>query len=253
MVRFSTRVIGLSSGLVGAVGICRGAVLSDHSPSSLCEQRLAAGALAASARPFRSPIAFASSEPPPSHRPVVICGPSGVGKGTLLQKLLADFPDEFGFSVSHTTRGARPGEQDGVHYHFCEKAEMEAMIKRGEFIEYAHVHQNIYGTSIAAVETVRAAGKTCLLDIDVQGAQIVKQTDLDALFLFVAPPSFEELERRLRGRRTESEEKVQVRLETARKELAFLTDPANEGFFNVVIVNENLDEAYAQLKAFLRL
>ena len=89
-------------------------------------------------------------------RPVVVCGPSGVGKGTLLGKLMADFPNEFGFSVSHTTRAPREGEQDGVHYHFVTKEEMEAAIARGEFVEYAHVHTNIYGTSIASVKAVRA-------------------------------------------------------------------------------------------------
>ena len=125
-------------------------------------------------------------------RPVVICGPSGVGKGTLIARLQAEFPDEFGFSVSHTTRAPRPGEADGVHYHFCSKEAMEAAIGRGarftrappptqrhpltahthhragEFIEHARVHANIYGTSAAAVRAVAAAGKCCLLDIDVQ-------------------------------------------------------------------------------------
>ena len=93
----------------------------------------------------------ASLESEQRARPVVVCGPSGVGKGTLLGKLMKEYPDDFGFSVSHTTRQPRPGEQNGVHYHFCDKADMEAMIADGGFIEYAHVHANIYGTSIAAV------------------------------------------------------------------------------------------------------
>merc|ERR1712185_298990 len=99
---------------------------------------------------------------------------------------------------------------------------MEEMISNGDFIEHARVHSNLYGTSIAAVRAVSDQGKTCLLDIDVQGAELVKKTDLCARFLFVAPPKFEELEKRLRGRGTETEEKVQLRLKNARSELAYL-------------------------------
>ena len=115
----------------------------------------------------RSRSALAQSAPP-DQRPVVVCGPSGVGKGTLLNRLMAEHPESFGFSVSHTTRQPRAGEVDGVHYHFVKKEDMEAAITRGEFIEYARVHSNMYGTSVKGVEDVRAAGKTCLLDIDVQ-------------------------------------------------------------------------------------
>lgn len=181
-------------------------------------------------------------------RPVVVCGPSGVGKGTLLGRLLGEHPDQFGFSVSHTTRQPRPGEVDGVHYHFCRKEDMEKMIAEGGFIEYARVHANIYGTSIAAVKAVSEQGKTCLLDIDVQGAELVKKTDLDARFVFVAPPSFSDLEKRLRGRGTESEDKIQLRLTNARAELSYLEKPA---FFDAIIVNDDVERAYAQLKAVL--
>jgi len=179
-----------------------------------------------------------------------VCGPSGVGKGTLLNRLMAEYPDEFGFSVSHTTRAPRAGEQDGVHYNFCDKAKMEAMIANGEFIEYARVHNNIYGTSIAAVRAVSGAGKTCLLDIDVQGADSVKKTNLNARFLFVSPPSFADLETRLRGRGTEDEEKIQLRLKNAHGEMAYLEKP---NFFDSVIVNDNLEHAYAKLKETLLL
>jgi len=249
-------VLGLSSGLVGAAGLCRGISLSETSQSSanvLANEQRQPGSLLPSwvARPFRSVTAFAS-EPPNSKRPVVVCGPSGVGKGTLLGRLLKEYPEEFGFSVSHTTRKPRPGEVDGVHYHFAEKSDMEAMIARSEFIEYAHVHTNIYGTSIAAVQAVSSSGKACLLDIDVQGAEIVKRSDLDARFVFIAPPSYAELERRLRGRGTETEDKVQVRLKTARAEMAYLDDPTKKGFFDRVIVNDDLDKAYGELEAFLR-
>jgi len=181
-------------------------------------------------------------------RPVVVCGPSGVGKGTLLAKLMAEFPEEFGFSVSHTTRAPRPGEQPGVHYHFTSKPEMEAAIARGEFIEHANVHSNLYGTSVAAVQAVAEAGKTCLLDIDVQGAELVKRTPLNARFVFIAPPSMQVLEERLRGRGTETEEKIQVRLQNARTEMAYRDKP---GFFEKVIVNDDLECAYSELKCFL--
>lgn len=181
-------------------------------------------------------------------RPVVVCGPSGVGKGTLLGRLLADYPDQFGFSVSHTTRGPRKGEEHGVHYYFVEYDEMERMIGRGEFIEYARVHSKIYGTSIAGVQAVSGAGKTCLLDIDVQGAQLVKKTDLNARFIFIAPPSFSELEQRLRGRGTETPEQIAVRLENAKGEMKSLEW---RGFYDAVIVNDDLEKAYAKLKQVL--
>uniref|UniRef100_A0A7I4AC69 guanylate kinase n=1 Tax=Physcomitrium patens TaxID=3218 RepID=A0A7I4AC69_PHYPA len=153
-------------------------------------------------------------EPP---RPVVICGPSGVGKGTLIGKLMKDFLDKFGFSVSHTTRAPRIREIDGVHYHFASRPVMEQEIKEGKFLESAEVHGNLYGTSWAAVEAVADAGKICILDIDVQGAQAVKKSALKATYIFIKPPAPEvkELERRLRGRdrrtNTEAAQKCQAR------------------------------------------
>ena len=178
-------------------------------------------------------------------RPIVMCGPSGVGKGTLINRLMADFPGKFGFSVSHTTRAPRPGETDGVHYNFVEKAAMEADIADGKFLEHAHVHENIYGTSLAAVEAVATKGQVCVLDIDVQGAEIVKKSTLDALFVFIAPPSMEELEKRLRGRGTEKEESIQKRLANAAGEMA---KTEVDGFFHSVIVNDDLEKAYGELK-----
>tara|TARA_B100000767_G_scaffold194975_1_gene182009 strand:+ start:226 stop:807 length:582 start_codon:yes stop_codon:yes gene_type:complete len=178
-------------------------------------------------------------------RPIVMCGPSGVGKGTLINRLMADFPGKFGFSVSHTTRAPRPGETDGVHYNFVEKSAMEADIADGKFLEHAHVHENIYGTSLAAVEAVATKGQVCVLDIDVQGAEIVKKSTLDALFVFIAPPSMEELEKRLRGRGTEKEESIQKRLANAAGEMA---KTEVTGFFHLVIINDDLDRAYGVLK-----
>jgi guanylate kinase len=181
-------------------------------------------------------------------RPVVVCGPSGVGKGTLLGRLLKDYPDQFGFSVSHTTRAPRKGEENGVHYYFVDISEMEAMIARGEFLEYARVHNKIYGTSIAGVRAVADTGKTCLLDIDVQGAALVKKTNLNARFIFISPPALNVLEARLRGRGTESEKEIAVRLENAQKEMASLEI---SGFYDAVIVNDDLEVAYARLKQIL--
>lgn len=181
-------------------------------------------------------------------RPLVVVGPSGVGKGTLIAMLQREFPDKFGFSVSHTTRAPRPGEVNGTHYNFVDKATMERDIADGKFLEHAHVHQNIYGTSFAAVRKVSKSGKICLLDIDVQGAELVKKSDLKAAYVFIAPPSMEELERRLRGRGTETEDAVLKRLENARTEMA---KKDVDGFFDAVIVNDDVDKAYEALKAVI--
>jgi guanylate kinase len=155
----------------------------------------------------------------PGPNALVICGPSGVGKGTLIERLKQEYPHAVGFSVSHTTRGARPGEEDGVHYHFVTVGQMEADIEAGKFLEYANVHGNFYGTSIAAVESVKKTGKICILDIDVQGARQCRQAQLPGTYVFVSPPSFEELEQRLRGRGTEAEDKIRKRLANARGEM----------------------------------
>lgn len=183
-----------------------------------------------------------------SPRPVVVCGPSGVGKGTLIAKLMEAHAAEFGFCVSHTTRAPRPGERDGVHYHFAEKTAMQADVDQGKFLEHAQVHDNLYGTSLAAVEAVAAQGKICILDIDVQGARAVKQSPLDALFVFIKPPSFEVLESRLRGRGTESEAAVSKRLSNASAEILAADEP---DFFQHVIVNDSLEDAFSQLKTIL--
>ncbi|WIA08042.1 hypothetical protein OEZ85_007512 [Tetradesmus obliquus] len=168
--------------------------------------------------------------------PIVICGPSGVGKGTLIGKLMAQHPAKFGFSVSHTTRDPRPGEQHGVHYYFTDAEAMAAQVAGGMFLEHATVHGNSYGTSLAAVARVSAEGKHCVLDIDVQGAQQVRSSALGerCLFIFVAPPSEQELERRLRNRGTETEEKVLQRLANATSEIAKAQEP---GLFHHTLVN----------------
>lgn len=185
----------------------------------------------------------ASAPPPP--RPVVICGPSGVGKGTLIELLQKYFPaDKFGFSVSHTTRKPREGEEDGTHYHFSTVDEIKKEIDAGKFVEYAEVHGNYYGTSVESVESVQKQNLICLLDIDIQGAQLVKKSTLDARYLFIAPPSMEQLEKRLRGRKTDSEEAMQRRLANAKGELEYGLE---EGNFDAVLVNEELDAALQEM------
>ncbi|KAJ9548129.1 hypothetical protein OSB04_020672 [Centaurea solstitialis] len=161
-----------------------------------------------------------------AERPVVISGPSGVGKGTLINLLMKEFPTKFGFSVSHTTRAPREKEQNRVHYHFTKRSVMEEEIKAGKFLEFAAVHGNLYGTSIEAVDVVADAGKRCILDIDVQGARSVRASSLEAIFIFVCPPSFEELEKRLRARKL-------------------------SGLFDHILVNDDLEACYERLKNIL--
>ncbi|XP_008545222.2 guanylate kinase [Microplitis demolitor] len=181
-------------------------------------------------------------------RPLVLCGPSGSGKSTLIKKLFDEFPDKFGFSVSHTTRQPRPGEEDGKHYHFTNKSKMEDEINKGEFIETAVFSNNLYGTSKKAVEKVINNGKICVLDIDMQGVKQIKNTTLDPLLIFIKPPSIEELEKRLRNRKTETEESLQRRLNTAIEEIKYGDEPGN---FHRVIVNDDVDKAYHELRDFI--
>lgn len=154
-------------------------------------------------------------------RPLVLFGPSGSGKSTLLKKLLEEFPNKFGFSVSHTTRKPRPGEQHGLHYYFTDWETMKKDIEEGKFIEHAVYSGNHYGTSAAAVEAVQKAGKVCVLDIDVQGVKQIRNTNLNAWYVFIKPPSLKELEKRLRARNTESEDSLAQRLDTAAKEMEY--------------------------------
>ncbi|KAI1306268.1 hypothetical protein EDD11_004822 [Mortierella claussenii] len=183
-----------------------------------------------------------------SSKPIVLSGPSGVGKSTLLKRLFAEYPNKFGFSVSHTTRAPRAGEKDGVEYNFVTREQFLTGVARGEFIEHAEFSGNMYGTTIQAVKTVGDQGKICILDIDMQGVKLVKKTDLNPWYLSVQPPSIPELEKRLRGRGTEKEADIQSRLAAAQGELDYAKE---EGAYDLTIVNDDLDTAYGKLKVFI--
>eukprot|EP01108_Squamamoeba_japonica_P007378 TRINITY_DN6192_c0_g1_i1.p1 TRINITY_DN6192_c0_g1~~TRINITY_DN6192_c0_g1_i1.p1 ORF type:complete len:207 (+),score=93.86 TRINITY_DN6192_c0_g1_i1:154-774(+) len=183
-----------------------------------------------------------------ANRPVVITGPSGVGKGTLINKLCKRYPNKFSFCVSHTTRAARPGEVDGKSYHFAEKEAMRASIDAGEFIEWAEVHGNLYGTSVSAVADASSHG-IALLDIDVQGARAVyaKRTELnDPLFVFVKPPAIDSLRERLLARSTEDADTIETRVRNAEAEI----EASGESFWNRVFVNDDLDECFERMYTF---
>ena len=175
------------------------------------------------------------------NRLTVIAGPTAVGKGTVIRHILHTHP-EIRLSVSATTRSPRPGEVDGVAYHFLSKDEFDAKIAAGQMLEYAVVHgTNKYGTLREPVETALAAGEKLILEIDIQGARQVKQAMPEANLIFIAPPSWDELVRRLTGRGTESAEEQQRRLDTARQELAAQAE------FDHVVINDEVAECALQV------
>ncbi|KAF5841702.1 P-loop containing nucleoside triphosphate hydrolase protein [Dunaliella salina] len=176
---------------------------------------------------------------------LVIVGPSGVGKNTLIQRL-REGNTSFGHSVSHTTRQPRPGEKHGEHYFFTSKEQFAKEIAEDKFIEFAEVHGNLYGTSVTAVRKVLESGRTCILDIDVQGARLVRKTPLKAIFVFIAPPSLEDLAKRLFTRGTEAAEQIQKRLANAKEEINSVNE---RGLYDYLIINDNLDDAVDKLRA----
>jgi len=179
---------------------------------------------------------------------LVLCGPSGSGKSTLMKLLTSEFREQFGFSVSHTTRSPRPGEQQGKDYHFTSRVEMETLVEEGAFLEHAVFGGNMYGTSRTSVAKVANQAKICILDIDMQGVKQIKQSGLKARYVFIEAPSMEVLEMRLRDRGTESEASLKRRLDAARGELDY---GRTDGNFDLRLVNDQVEKAYTQLREFI--
>ncbi len=174
----------------------------------------------------------------------IISGPSGAGKGTLVRELLGRVDDAW-VSVSVTTRSARPGEIEGRHYFFVTDQEFDRLLESGGLLEWAEVHGNRYGTPRQGVEAQVAAGKQVILEIDPQGAFQVKSLVDGSVLVFVMPPSWEELQRRLEGRGSESESQVETRLVTAKRELELV------GEYDHVVINDDVSRATDELVAII--
>lgn len=187
-----------------------------------------------------------------NHSPIVVCGPSGSGKSTLLKRLLAEQGESFQLTISHTTRQPRKGELDGREYHFVDAETMLDMIQQGQFIEHTNFSGNYYGTSKQAVREAIKMGKHLILEVDIDGVRALTSIkELKPILVFIKPPSKEQLHERLTKRGTECNETLRRRLKRADQELEF----ADSGFvrFDLVLVNDDLDEAYKKLKRFLSL
>jgi len=174
----------------------------------------------------------------------VVSAPSGAGKTSLLRALIPT-DARLRLSVSHTTRGARPGEQDGTHYHFVDRPRFEAMVAAGEFLEHARVFDNLYGTAERSVRDVLGANFDVVLEIDWQGARQVRARFAEAVSVFIVPPSVEALRQRLSGRGQDSAEIIDRRMRDARSELSHF------GEYDYLVVNDDFDEALADLRAIV--
>lgn len=175
---------------------------------------------------------------------LIFSAPSGAGKTSLARALMEQRP-QLAFSVSTTTRAPRPGEREGVDYHFVRQDRFEAMVTAGDFLEYARVFDHYYGTSRSSVEAMRGAGRDVILDIDWQGARAVKARIPDAVSIFILPPSREELERRLRGRGQDPEDVIARRMRDATSEMR------HYGEFDFVVINDDFEAALADLRAII--
>ncbi len=175
---------------------------------------------------------------------IVLSGPSGVGKGTLLKEIMNRNSSIF-VSVSATTRCPREGEIDGVNYHFVTKDDFRSMVENGDMLEYAMYSGNFYGTPKSTVEEELAKGHDVVLEIEVQGAMQIKEKLKEAVLLFVMPPSYEELKNRLAGRGTETEQEIKCRLDAAKEEIAKATR------YDYVIVNDDLNDAVLRTERVL--
>lgn len=174
----------------------------------------------------------------------VVSGPSGVGKGTVCKALLSG-ADDLAVSVSATTRAPRAGEVDGVHYHFLTVDDFRARIERGEFLEWAKVYENYYGTLKSVVKDILAAGKNVILEIDTNGALQVKKLMPEAVLVFLAPPSEEELLRRLENRQTDSAEEIAKRQKCLEFELA------QRQYYDYTVVNDEVEKTVAEIRRII--
>ena len=185
-------------------------------------------------------------------QPIVICGPSGSGKSTLLKRLLAENKDRIAFTISHTTRKPRKGEQNGKEYYFVSRDEMQRMISNNEFVEHTEFSGNFYGTSKKAVQDALKSGKIIILEVDIEGVKALSKLDeFKSIFIFIKPPSKQMLIERLKSRGTESVETQKRRLERADEEMKFAESGVVQ--FDLILVNDDLDETYGNLKRFLML
>ncbi|MDM7459248.1 MAG: guanylate kinase [Paracoccus sp. (in: a-proteobacteria)] len=177
---------------------------------------------------------------------IILSSPSGAGKSTLARRLM-DWDSSLRFSVSATTRAPRPGEQDGVHYHFIDAARFRQMVADGQMLEHAEVFGNLYGSPRAPVEAAMVEGRDTLFDVDWQGGQQIRASGLGqhVVSIFVLPPSLEELERRLRARGQDSDEVIADRMRKSRAEISHWAE------YDYVLVNDNLDESETRLRAIV--
>jgi len=187
-----------------------------------------------------------------NYKPTIICGPSGVGKGTLLQHLIQQYPSYFSLKISHTSRQPRPGEMHGVHYHFVEYDEFVRGIENEEFVEHAKVHGNYYGTHKNSVHNIIKHNKIGLLELDIMGAVNMKNIpNIPANYLFIdITGGLDTLQARLLKRGTESKEQIDRRLQTAKNEYQFLAD--NPAFFDYILKNDDLELAKKELISILQ-
>ena len=176
---------------------------------------------------------------------VVISGPSGAGKSSFVKALLRGNGGDLVYSVSATTRPKREHEVEGKDYFFLSRDEFQRRVAAGEFVEHAQVHGEMYGTLRSQIERVLESGRNVLLDVDVQGGQSVRRVYPDAVLIFVLPPSLEDLEERLRARGTDREDKIQVRLENAQREIALMRE------YDYAVVNDDLETATRQVLAIV--
>lgn len=189
---------------------------------------------------------MSSETPPPSAGVLlVLSAPSGAGKTTLAHRLIKDTPNSV-FSVSYTTRHARGREKDGVDYRFVDTRTFQEKIDRGEFVEWAEVHGHFYGSPRAVVDEAFSHRGVALFDIDVQGGQSIKRKYPDAITIFILPPSMAELERRLRDRKTDSDETIRRRMLAARSEIE-----RGVASYDFIIVNDDFERAYSELRSVL--